>query len=310
MGVTHFDEAPSREYELGHLRGRWTALGEAAGSVGVGVRRIQVPAGGWSTPAHDHGREEEIFYVLDGSGIVWRDGVCVEVGPGDCVVFLPRRGAHSMHALSDLDLLAFGPREYEESVRFPRLGLSLVNGRFAQTTPSAINGVPAQFIRESEIGPPELSDPAPRPPTIVNVELVEGVLIDRPRVGRTRRNLGVAAGSISTGLQHVEVVPGKLSALIHCHSVEHELFVILSGEGTLLLDDDETPVRGGHVISRPAGTGVCHAFRAGEGGLSYLAYGTRDSGDMCFYPTSSKIGFRGLGVIARVEKLDYWDGED
>jgi hypothetical protein len=31
---------------------------------------------------------------------------------------------------------------------------------------------------------------------------------------------------------------------------------------------------------------------------------------MCFYPRSNKISFRGLGVIARVERLEYWDGED
>ncbi|HEY6399366.1 MAG TPA: hypothetical protein VIX82_18120, partial [Solirubrobacteraceae bacterium] len=74
MTLTHFDEAPHREFELGHLCGRWTFLGEAAGSVTVGVRRIQVPAGGWTTPAHEHGSEEEIFYVLAGRGISWQKG--------------------------------------------------------------------------------------------------------------------------------------------------------------------------------------------------------------------------------------------
>jgi hypothetical protein len=31
---------------------------------------------------------------------------------------------------------------------------------------------------------------------------------------------------------------------------------------------------------------------------------------MCFYPRSGKISFRGLGVVGRIERLDYWDGED
>jgi len=74
--------------------------------------------------------------------------------------------------------------------------------------------------------------------------------------------------------------------------------------------DDEIAVRPGHVISRPAGTGVAHAFRAGADGLTYLAYGTREPGDVCYYPRSNKISFRGLGVIGRLEPLDYWDGED
>jgi uncharacterized cupin superfamily protein len=69
-------------------------------------------------------------------------------------------------------------------------------------------------------------------------------------------------------------------------------------------------VRSGSVVSRPAGTGIAHVFRAGDEGLTYLAYGTREPGDVCFYPRSNKLFFRGVGVVARVERLDYWDGED
>ena len=28
------------------------------------------------------------------------------------------------------------------------------------------------------------------------------------------------------------------------------------------------------------------------------------------YPKSNKVFLRGLGVVARLEKLDYWDGEE
>ena len=73
----------------------------------------------------------------------------------------------------------------------------------------------------------------------------------------------------------------------------------------------QTPIRAGHVVSRPAGTGVSHVFRAGDSGLTYLAYGTREPGDVCYYPRSNKIAFRGVGVMARLERItDYWDGED
>ena len=36
----------------------------------------------------------------------------------------------------------------------------------------------------------------------------------------------------------------------------------------------------------------------------------RDPADVCFYPRSNKVAFRGMGLIARLERLDYWDGED
>ena len=311
MTITHFDEARSREYDLGHIRGRWTGLGEAAGSVGVGVRRMELPAGGWTTPAHEHGREEEIFFVLRGRGISWQGGKTAAIGANDCILYLPNRGAHTVHALEPLDLLAFGPREYDETVGFPRLGMSLVGRRAVVSEPGAIKGAPFQFVRESELGPPELPDePSERPATIVNVDAVDAPTWGRGGVESVRRNLGQAIGSRKTGIKHISVSPGKEAAPPHCHSLEEELFVVIDGDGTLLLGDEEHGVRPGHVVARPPGTGVAHTFRAGPDGLVLLAYGTRHPGDLCYYPRSNKISFRGLGVIGRLEKLDYWDGED
>ena len=312
MGIAHFDQAPVREVQAGHIRGRWTLVGDAAGCVRVGVRRIELPAGGWSTPAHEHGRAEEIFYILAGRGLSWVDGRTAEVGAGDCIVYPAHGGAHTLHALEPLDVLAFGPRPHDESLGFPRLGLSLVGRRAVPSVDGQIGGAPIQFHREAELGPPELGDaPGPRPPTIVNLADVEPHTVKRVRVGRTRRNLGRAAGSLTTGLQHVEVMPGRESSPLHCHSLEEEIFVVLAGEGWLVLDDrEQTPVRPGSVVARPAATGVAHLFRAGPAGLTYLAYGTREPGDICYYPRSNKLSFRGVGVIARLERLDYWDGED
>lgn len=311
MGVTHFDEARRREYEIGHLHAIWSYLGEEAGCVGVGVRRIEVREGSWSTPAHEHGRSEEIFYVLGGRGLSWHRAEVAEIGAGDCIVYRAGSGAHTLHALTDLDVLAFGPRLRDESPRFPRLGASLIGGRFVESLDGVTDGLPTQFVREAEIGPPELpAEPGPRPATIVNVADVEGSTIDRARVSRTRRKLGEAGGAVATGLNHVEVVPGKEGDPLHCHSLEEEIFVVLDGDGVLVLDEEETDVRAGSVVARPAGTGVPHQLRAGDRGLTYLAYGTREPGDVCYYPRSNKINFRGVGVIGRIEQLGYWDGED
>lgn len=311
MGITHFDEAPAHEFAVGHIRGRWTTLGEASGSVGVGLRRIEVPAGGWSTPAHEHGRSEELFYVLGGGGVSWQRGRTAEISVGDCILYRARGGAHTVHALEPLDMLAFGPRHSDESPRFPRLGMSLVGNRAVESGSGAQEGVPIQFVREAEVGPPELPHPEERPPNIVNVRHVEGRPVTRGRVARIRRDLATAVGSVETGLQHVVVEPGRESAPLHCHSLEEEIFVVLEGDGWLVLDDrDETPLRPGHVVARPPGTGEAHLLRAGEAGLTYLVYGTREPGDICFYPRSNKISFRGVKLVARLERLDYWDGEE
>jgi uncharacterized cupin superfamily protein len=310
MGIAHWDEVKKRSRALGHLQGTWTFLGETAGCATVGVRRIEVTAGGWSTPAHEHGRDEEIFYVLAGRGISWQDGETFEIRAGDCVVYRADEVAHTVHALEDLDVLAFGNRHSDESVSFPRTGLSIVGARIVATEPGFRDGFPAQFHAEAAAGPPELPEPSPRPHTIVNLADVEAHRVEHGRVARDRRNLGRAAQSVRTGLQHVTVDPGRYSVAQHCHSAEEEIFVVLEGTGVLVLDEEETPIRPGHVIARPAATQVAHTFRAGDDGLTYLAYGTREPNDICWYPRSRKISWRGVGVIARVEPLDYWDGED
>jgi uncharacterized cupin superfamily protein len=98
--------------------------------------------------------------------------------------------------------------------------------------------------------------------------------------------------------------------------------VILDGEGALELwagpkpgvplptEPQEThALRRGHVVSRPAGTRISHCLRSGERGLTYLAYGTKEPNDICYYPRSNKVFFGGLGLTARLEPLDDSDGE-
>jgi uncharacterized cupin superfamily protein len=311
VGITHFDEAERQEARVGHLRSTWTYLGDAAGSVGVGVNRIQVADGGWSTPAHEHGEEEELFYVLAGRGIEWRDGRTAPIAAGDCISYLAGEGAHTVYGVEGLDVLAFGMRRESETVGFPRLGLSRVGNRVVETEPGALDGVPAQWLREAELGPPELPpEPGERSAAMRNVRDVEPVRIERGRVVHTVRDLGRAVGSLRAGLRYLELAPGTEDGPPHCHSLEEEIFVVLDGSGVLVLGDEEHAVAAGTVVARPPATGVAHGFRAGGAGLTYVVYGTRENGDVCYYPRSNKIWFRGVDVIGRIERLDYWDGEE
>ena len=124
-----------------------------------------------------------------------------------------------------------------------------------------------------------------------------------------RRELGDALGSTRTGVGHLVVAPGALSGPPHCHAAEEELFFVLDGTGTLLLGDEEHPVRAGSVVARPPGTGVPHAFRAGDAPLTLLAFSTREPDDIVFFPRSGKVGLRGIRARFLVEQVEYWDGE-
>lgn len=317
--ISHWDDVKTRRGERGHMAGTWRDL-TGRSSQSVGVQRIQVDPGMWSTPLHLEGAEEEIFFVLAGSGVsVQSDGedtLAYEVREGDCLVHLPldlEHAAHTLQAGDDgIDVLAFGQRVDAGGFTWlPRAGVAWLGVTWAPV--GAEDDKP--WTREAAVGPPEVAEMSPRPPTIVNVDDLEPVERDGATVGRRNRDLGRAAGSARTGLRYADVLPSMLNAAPHCHSAEEEIFVVLGGDGHLLLWEadgiEEHAVRAGTVVARPPGTGVAHSFRAGEGGMSLLMYGTRDPSDICFYPRSNKVFFTGLGLITRVgERLDYWDGED
>ena len=314
--ISHWDDVKTSRGERGHIAGTWQSL-TGRDSRTIGVKRIQVDPGMWSTPLHLEGADEEIFYVLAGSGVSvqWEgeDTLAYEVGAGDCLVHLALENAHTLRAGDDgIDVLAFGQRTYAGGVTWlPRAEVAWLGDTWAPVGAEADH----PWAREAAAGPAEIGKTSPRPSTIVNAADVDPVERDGATVGRTVRNLGRAAGSSRTGLRLADVLPGKLNAPPHCHSAEEEIFVVLEGDGHLLLWEDdgiaEHPVRAGSVVARPAGTGVGHAFRAGERGTTVLMYGTRDPNDVCYYPRSGKVYFTGLGVIARLgDSLDYWDGED
>jgi uncharacterized cupin superfamily protein len=304
--VTHWDEVEPAAIEGTQLRGTRWRLGRAAGTERVGLSRYRLAAGERAMPAHVHADEEEIFYVLGGEGLSWQDGRTYAVRAGDCILHRAGAEAHTIVGAGEgLDVLAFGSGSPTGLTWLPR-------ARAWWNGPHWLpHDGPNPFEAENAAGPLDLPEPeADRPPTIVNVDDLTPRGSRRGDVAAERRRLGDAVGARGSLLQHMVVEPGALSYPPHCHSAEEELFVALDGSGTLLLGDEEHPVRAGSVVARPPGTGVAHAFRAGDEPLTLLAYSDRDPNDMCFYPRSGKVSLRGLKAIFRVERLDYWDGEE
>jgi len=307
--LAHWDDVEPRRPQRPALGGAWSALGTAAGSVGVGVHRIQLDAGEVSTPAHVHGADEEIFYVLAGSGLSWQHGETYEIGAGDCLVHPARGKAHTLRAgEGGLDVLAYGERVRIGGAHLPKAGIYWLFPSWAEAGQGE-----HPFDREQHLEWPE---PSPRPSSIVNLDDVEDAY------GGIAKHLGRSAGATRTGLNWISLPPHDEGAPPHCHSAEEELFVVLDGEGTLELwgppapgsppaaEPQEThPLRRGHVVARPPATRVPHSFRAGDSPLTFLAYGTREPNDIAWYPRSNKVSFRGIGLMARLEALEYSDGE-
>jgi uncharacterized cupin superfamily protein len=324
--ISHWDEVEPVRRERGHIAGAWRSLtGER--SITVGVQRVEVDPDRWSTPLHEEGSEEEIFYVLGGSGISLQseggEPEAYEVRAGDCLVHLASLHAHTLKAGPEgIDVLAFGERHYPMgSARLPRAGVSWGLGAWTKT------GDPEDhpWKLEMEAGEPGVPAISPRPKRIVNVDDVDEFERIGATVARRGRDLGRAAGSERTGIKLYDVVPGKLMNPPHSHSAEEEIFVVLEGSGTVTVwphprgahepdrfsnETEHHDLRAGHAIASPAGTGRALSFEAGSDGMRVLAYGPREPNDITYYPRSGKVNIRGVGVIGRLQQLDYWEGED
>jgi uncharacterized cupin superfamily protein len=311
VGVVHWDEVEPVRRAKGEMDATWQHLGDAAGSHQAGLSRIRVAPGRLPTPPHSHGASEELYYVLGGSGLVWQDGDVHEVRPRDCVIERPDELEHTFVAGPDgLDFLVFGTRHPTELGWLPRsrairLGWPWVEGRTDDP-----------WDVEAGVEPLAYGEPAPRPANVRNVDEVELEVFR----SMSTATLADRKHTALAGLHWERLAPGRRGSPPHCHSEEEELFVILEGEATLELwprnepgveaaIGEEIPLRPGHVIVRPAGTGVSHSFMPGPEGVTMLIYGTRKPGDVCWYPRSQKLNWRGLGVIGRIETLDYDDGE-
>lgn len=306
--LAHWDEVESYRREKGPMGLTAQRLGDASGAKGIGLNRVRVDPGRLSTPPHSHGLSEEIFYVLGGSGLLWQDESVCEVGAGDTIVHRADAEEHTLKGGSDgLDYLVFGTRHPVEHGWLPRsralrLGYPWVEGR--DDDPWDV---------EAEIGELEFAEPGERPPNVVAFD-------DLPFDEDGDKLLAEAAGSERSGLNWIRRQPGRRGSVPHCHSLESEAFVVLDGSGTLELwptpltasrgaERESHELRPGHIVARPPGTRIAHSIVAGDGGITYLAYGTREPNDICYYPRSNKVYFRGVGLMTRLEHLAYEDGE-
>ena len=309
MSVVHWDDVEAHPLQRGHIDSSWQFLGRATGALGVGINRVRVEPNKWSTPAHLHTAEEEIFFILEGGGLSWQNGKTYEVRAGDCLVHGPRREAHTLRAGPDgLTFLVFARTRRADAAHLPRVGVSWLAPAWTEAGQGD-----DPYSREAAAGEPEVGEPSERPPNIVNLDTLEPD-------AEGDRVLALEAGARQAGLHHRTLPPGKAAVPAHCHSAEEEFFVVLQGTATLELIPSPVPaargvegetheLRPGHVVGRPPGTKISHDFHGGDDGATMLVYGTQEPNDIAYYPRSNKFYLRGVGIIGRIEPLDYSDGE-
>jgi mannose-6-phosphate isomerase-like protein (cupin superfamily) len=80
-----------------------------------------------------------------------------------------------------------------------------------------------------------------------------------------------------TGLSYHIFRPGKRQAFGHRHDEAEEIYVVLSGEGSVKLDQEVVEL--GPMDAIRVAPSVARGFQAGPEGLEILAFGPHHSGD-------------------------------
>ena len=289
--LCHWDDVPPIDLARGDLGGLRRRLGAAAGAPRLGLSRYDLGPGQRPMPVHVHGDEEELFVVLEGSGVSFEQDAAHPIAAGDALLYPPRGSSRtpSSPGPTGMVVLAFGSGSSTGLTYLPRAGAMWAGPRWIP--PDGPNPFALEVAGRPAASCPSRRRRPQRPDTIVarRRRALAGSRAGAATSGRWRARSATPLGCALAGLSEITVDPGRLSNLPHCHSAEDELFVVLDGDGALeLLHPDGTaeshPVHAGHVISRPAGTGVAHAFGAGDGGLTLLAYGHREPTDIVLLP--------------------------
>jgi uncharacterized cupin superfamily protein len=156
-------------------------------------------------------------------------------------------------------------------------------------------------------------------PTIVNLADVPADSYQQGRFGSTDWPVDalIRHERISTVLTRLD--PGQVSSPYHCHHAGEELFIVVSGRGTVRYGGEFLPLRVGDYVICPPGRGSAHQIiNDSAEPLTYWAISTIVPLEVCEYPDSGKTmvvvanagdGKRLGRVFRDADTVPYWEGE-
>ncbi len=130
-------------------------------------------------------------------------------------------------------------------------------------------------------------------------------------LGRERESLDLAKRH-PFDLAQVRIPKGKSYCPYHLHGAESELYLVVSGRGSVRDETGTSDVGPGDAFF--FGPGEAHQLtNAGEDDFVYYVIADNPRGDSCYYPDSSKWAAPMDGAEIRIVQgveTDYYEGEE
>lgn len=320
---SEWSDVPNFAVRYKHLS--LAALGE---TYHVGVALEELAPGKQSAPFHYHFAEEEHVYLLEGTLTVRLGPDTHEMKPGGYVCFpAGQRAGHCLinNSAALCRYVIVGERISNEVAVYPDSNKVLVRqlGRLFDLGTNVgywdgeNTGLPAGTAPSHIVEKPVTTPDKPKPPiSSADVAWTEEGPGRGTRFGGRSRHLTYAAvgADYHVGMLIESPAPGRRLWPRHYHMVEEEQVLVLDGEVTLLLGDQEHRMTAGDYVCFPAGQKTGHSFlNSGAGPCSYLVIGERSPHDVCVYPDSNKLAVNALRVRDSIFDMaalrNYWDGE-
>ncbi len=328
---------------LGGLRGTGTWGG--GHPFDLQIRRI--PPGASVCPFHSHYGQWEMFVVQSGTGTVRAGAETHAIKSGEVFVHPPGEPHQLTNSgKADLVVLIIADNPPLDACYYPdsnKWALRPPGKIFRMTEVGYFDGeeeiegarASRPVDQEKSTKGQETRSPSPtyQPPPVVAPEFTpfakRKVHLDdlkwepwsspKGKFSATSKELSIAVGALRntpTGLgghpfdlELGRLAPGKSGCPFHSHSSQWELYVILTGSGTVRADAETGPVAAGDVVVHAPGE-AHQLTNTGNVDLDYLLVADNPPNEFWHYPDSNKWGFRAPRKIFRATEIDYHDGEE
>jgi uncharacterized cupin superfamily protein len=289
----------------------------------------RVPPGAAICPFHSHLAQWELYVIRTGAGTARAGDGPHPVTAGDVFVHPPGEPHQLTNSgAADLEVFIVADNPQLDACYYPdsnKWALRPPGKIFRLTEVDYLDGEETPVAGGATYRP--APSPAPTPPLPpfmqrkLNVDRLpwEGWQSPKGKFHGGSKELSIALGAkrnTPTGLgghpfdlELGKLGPGECGCPFHSHASQWELFVFLSGEGTIRAGDGTHPVRAGDVVLHPPRE--AHQFtNTGATDLLYYLIADNPPVDYWHYPDSGKWGLREPRMFFRPAEADYWDGEE
>ena len=291
----------------------------------VQIRRI--PPGAAVCPFHSHLGQWEMFLVQSGTGTVRAGLETHPITAGDVFVHPPGEPHQLINSgKADLVVLIVADNPPLDACHYPdsnKWSLRPPGKIFRMTEVDYFDG------EEEPVTSVKLSKPPPMPAPVFTPFAQRKVHLDslkwepwsspKGKFSATSKELSIAVGALRntpTGLgghpfdlELARLAPGKSGCPFHSHSSQWELYIILTGTGTVRADAETGPVQAGDVVVHAPGE-AHQLTNTGTVDLDYILVADNPPNEFWHYPDSDKYGLRFPRKIFRATDVDYHDGEE